>query len=386
MGFLPEWGAQFPISGSTAMDAPPGYITLYVSFFQEGNFRLPMTRFTTDVLGNYGLHISQINAIGLPRITHFEFVCMANHLDPTFEMFNVFYTVLYTSGFYSFSARTGVALVCYVPLKSLHDWKQKFFYIRRGVIPVDMHYRSMDEVGYTLLNVLDTKVGGAMVEVIQKPEKRPWLDQIGGRFLHPTNESFIAYANTALGEDREDDEDDAFDFIREEVIVLSSDGSGRSFEGLTSCSLCAGPAQGVVHEPVNEPVDDDVEIPVETAEQLETRRKTKAGKPEGKGKRAEEIATETPRKRLHTLRVLDYVVVSDTLSGLGAGEKRPGSDPEDCATLTEMMQKRAFEDKKRKLDEQAAAILASKKIKLQKEDPPAPSESGVDMGVFSSFF
>ncbi|KAM0046077.1 hypothetical protein Hdeb2414_s0009g00311711 [Helianthus debilis subsp. tardiflorus] len=120
------------------------------------------------------------------------------------------------------------------------------------------------------------------------------------------------------GEDREDDEDDAFDFIREVVIVLSSDGSGRSFEGLTSRSLRAGPAEGVVHEPVNEPVDDDVEVPVETAAQLETRRKTKADKPEGKGKRAEETATKTPRKRLHTLRVLDYVVVSDTLSGLGA--------------------------------------------------------------------
>ncbi|KAM0031000.1 hypothetical protein Hdeb2414_s0017g00503521 [Helianthus debilis subsp. tardiflorus] len=81
-----------------------------------------------------------------------------------------------------------------------------------------------------------------MVEAIQKPEKRPWLDQIRGRFLHPTNESFIAYANTAFGEDREDDEDDAFDFIREEVIVLSIDGSGRSFEGLISRSLRTGPA------------------------------------------------------------------------------------------------------------------------------------------------
>ncbi|KAJ0457735.1 hypothetical protein HanIR_Chr15g0777101 [Helianthus annuus] len=33
MGFLPEWGAQFPTPNSTAIDAPPGYISLYAAFF-----------------------------------------------------------------------------------------------------------------------------------------------------------------------------------------------------------------------------------------------------------------------------------------------------------------------------------------------------------------
>ncbi|KAJ0466683.1 hypothetical protein HanIR_Chr14g0674911 [Helianthus annuus] len=48
-----------------------------------------------------------------------------------------------------------------------------------------------------------------------------------------------------------------------------------------------------------------------------------------------------------------------------------------------MMKKKALEDKKHKLDEQAAALLASKKAKLHKEAPPAPSESEIDMGIFS---
>ncbi|KAJ0957824.1 hypothetical protein HanPSC8_Chr01g0032161 [Helianthus annuus] len=48
-----------------------------------------------------------------------------------------------------------------------------------------------------------------------------------------------------------------------------------------------------------------------------------------------------------------------------------------------MMRKKALEDKKRKLDEQAAALLASKKAKLRKEVPLAPSESDIDMGIFS---
>ncbi|MFS7999969.1 hypothetical protein Hanom_Chr12g01172881 [Helianthus anomalus] len=99
MSFRLEWGAQFPIPNSTALDAPPGYIALYAAFFREGNFRLPMTKFIAEVLANYRVHTSQINALGLPRLTHFEFICRANHIDPTFEMFNVFYNVSYTGGF-----------------------------------------------------------------------------------------------------------------------------------------------------------------------------------------------------------------------------------------------------------------------------------------------
>ncbi|MFS8003015.1 hypothetical protein Hanom_Chr13g01208901 [Helianthus anomalus] len=86
-------------------------------------------------------------------------------------------------------------------------------------------------------------------------------------------------------------------------------------------------------------------------------KKTRAGKLERKGKGAEGKAVETPR----------------------AGEKHRGSDPDDSATLTEMMRKKALEDKKWKLDEQAAAMRASKKARLQKETPPAPSESEIDM-------
>ncbi|MFS7954817.1 hypothetical protein Hanom_Chr07g00635091 [Helianthus anomalus] len=49
-----------------------------------------------------------------------------------------------------------------------------------------------------------------------------------------------------------------------------------------------------------------------------------------------------------------------------------------------MMKKKALEDKKRRLDEQAAAMLASKRARLQKEAPPAPSESEIDLEVFSA--
>ncbi|KAF5767230.1 hypothetical protein HanRHA438_Chr14g0631851 [Helianthus annuus] len=119
-----DWGIQFPNPGSTTLDAPPGYMTLYADFFREVNFRLPMSKFIGDVLTGYGLHISQINALGLPRITHFEFICLAQRVEPTFEKFNVFYYVTYTGGFYSFNSHTAGVLPCSRdPPKSLHDRK-----------------------------------------------------------------------------------------------------------------------------------------------------------------------------------------------------------------------------------------------------------------------
>ncbi|KAM0061769.1 hypothetical protein Hdeb2414_s0004g00139991 [Helianthus debilis subsp. tardiflorus] len=128
---------------------------------------------------------------------------------------------------------------------------------------------------------LDPKAAGAMVEAILAEGKPVWLDQIRDRFLHPTNDSFAAYANAILGDEGVDGLDDTVDPTRE--------------------------------------------------------------------------------------------------------EKRAERDPDDDATLTEIMKKKkALEDKKKELDEQAAAALAAKKPKLQKETPPAPSESEIDLGVFTT--
>ncbi|KAM0006742.1 hypothetical protein Hdeb2414_s0002g00054081 [Helianthus debilis subsp. tardiflorus] len=216
--------------------------------------------------------------------------------------------------------------------------------------------------GYSLMNCLDLKAGGAMVMATLAEGRPLWLDQIRDRFLHPTSESLIAYANTILGEDGGDDLDDALSPIREEVIVLSSEGSDGSHEGLIPRSPRAGPPQGTMNEPVNETAGDDVDAPVDTAEQLETRKK-KIDKTEGK--RAEEPTAKAPRKRPSNSSFLDYVVVSDMLSGLDAGDKSAERDPDDDATLTDIMKKKkVLKDKKKELDEQVAVALAAEKSKL----------------------
>ncbi|KAM0065038.1 hypothetical protein Hdeb2414_s0003g00110111 [Helianthus debilis subsp. tardiflorus] len=117
---------------------------------------------------------------------------------------------------------------------------------------------------------------------------------------------------------------------------------------------------------MHEVLDDaaDAEMPVDSSAQLETRKKAKTDTSERRKEKAEGRTAGTSRKRPSTLCCLDYVVVSDTLSGLGVGEKTWESDSDDQSTLTDHMRKKALEDKKRKLDEQAASLLAAKKAKL----------------------
>ncbi|MFS7922017.1 hypothetical protein Hanom_Chr03g00243681 [Helianthus anomalus] len=446
--FPSDWGVQFPIATSTALDAPPGYITLYVDFFQEGNFRLPMSKFVGEVLTGYGIHISQINALGLHRITHFEFICRAQRIVPTFEKFNVFYYVTYIGGFYSFNSRTSGAVPCSRdPPKSLHDWKQKFFYIRRGVIPIDIHYRSESEgvprvavsisfaseewyktltrkatpmiqldenalfaagmsllwmprdprvypvyahkrkAGYSLMNVFDPKVAGGMA-VAAFPEGEPSCTaRIKDNFLHPTPESMSAYNNVILGFAETETDVDLIP-TREEPIILSSEESTGSSHGLTHLSSRAGPEQGLVQEPAGEGVSTPPTVdPSVVAEQKEARRKKREEKKTEEKKTAKEPTSAPNRKRSSNVKLLDHVVVSDSLSGLDVAVKQSAPGPDDKVTLTEMVAKKQkiLADKKRELDEQAPLAFSEKKMKVMGETV-APSESEVDLGVFSKKF
>ncbi|MFS7948137.1 hypothetical protein Hanom_Chr06g00556421 [Helianthus anomalus] len=75
----------------------------------------------------------------MPRVTHFVFACKARNLTPTWEMFNIFNTMMCNTGFFSFAAQLNVNVVGTDLLRSMHDWKQKFFYIRAGVIQLTFH-------------------------------------------------------------------------------------------------------------------------------------------------------------------------------------------------------------------------------------------------------
>ncbi|MFS7945306.1 hypothetical protein Hanom_Chr06g00522731 [Helianthus anomalus] len=243
-------------------------------------------------------------------------------------------------------------------------------------------YGYKGKAGYSLMNVFDPKVGDAMVVVVL-PEDRPvWVDQIRDNFLHPSSESMATYANDVLDDDGEDATNLDTAPTWEELILLSSEESASSSQDLIHRSSRAGPQRGATREPAGECVSNPAVDPkVAAAKKRETRKKKKEDRTEEKT--TEEPVAEPTRKRPSNASVLDYVVVSETLSGLDAGVKRPSRDPDDDATLTEMIKKRkVLEDKKCELDSQADALLFEKKSKFMGETV-APSESEIDLGVFS---
>ncbi|KAF5793874.1 hypothetical protein HanRHA438_Chr08g0332711 [Helianthus annuus] len=92
------------------------------------------------ILHPYAFHISQLSPIGMVRIRHFEFVYRSQGLEPTVEKFRVFYQLIVTLGFFSFSLRN-VKKILINPPKSFNDWKMKFFFICEEVIPIVMEFR-----------------------------------------------------------------------------------------------------------------------------------------------------------------------------------------------------------------------------------------------------
>ncbi|KAJ0621548.1 hypothetical protein HanIR_Chr01g0009891 [Helianthus annuus] len=143
--FPENWGARYPEEGQTAADAPTGYVTLFWDFFCLGNFRLPVTKFFLEILEYYKFHISQMHPIGMVRVRHFEFVCRTMHIEPMVPRFRVFHQMHCTQGFYSFVQRASAKKISLNPPKSFHDWKQKFFFIKVGVIPMRMTFRGKEE-------------------------------------------------------------------------------------------------------------------------------------------------------------------------------------------------------------------------------------------------
>ncbi|KAJ0566151.1 hypothetical protein HanIR_Chr06g0270571 [Helianthus annuus] len=160
--FPVEWDARYPSQGQTEADTPPGYITLFVDFFGEGNLRLPATHYMAGILHYYAFQISQLSPMGMVRIRHFEFLCRSQGLEPTVEKFRVFYQLIRTLWFFSF-ALCNVKKILINPLKSFHNWKMKFFFVREEVIPIAMLFHEPGTIDKE-----DTPI----------PKKAAWYDKL----------------------------------------------------------------------------------------------------------------------------------------------------------------------------------------------------------------
>ncbi|MFS7911912.1 hypothetical protein Hanom_Chr02g00123631 [Helianthus anomalus] len=179
-------------------------------------------------------------------------------------------------------------------------------------------------IGYILMNALDPEVGGEMVTRFLQEGEVPWVDWIKDNFLHPSPESlntFIATPKPEVGKSPATAKPEVGKSpTREGAILFSSKESTGSSNGLIHRSTCAGPRVRPVRASRGY-----VASKLSTAELKAAAVRSEQEEPEKKT--AAEVQT---RKHFSPPKSLDYVVVSDTLSGLDLGMKR-------AATKTKMI-------------------------------------------------
>src|ERR1044071_6399903 len=140
-GILPEWEPMLPSPTSTVLSAGSDQLALYEAHFAKCGFRLPCTRFQIDTMVAYGVGPTQLTAFGLLRLVHFEASCRALDIEPTVERFNVFYFMARDEMGLSFKPRPKVPPMATLTPKSLHWAKEKFFFVKRGVIPISLPWK-----------------------------------------------------------------------------------------------------------------------------------------------------------------------------------------------------------------------------------------------------
>ncbi|GKD36701.1 hypothetical protein Tco_1256908 [Tanacetum coccineum] len=89
LGFIEEYGIamcydhQLSSTKQTALDAPEGYIPLYLSLFSIGNLRLPFNHFCHDVFEFSNCHFPLLDPFGVARISFRNFMKRPGQV-PTF--------------------------------------------------------------------------------------------------------------------------------------------------------------------------------------------------------------------------------------------------------------------------------------------------------------
>ncbi|KAF5814046.1 hypothetical protein HanRHA438_Chr03g0116731 [Helianthus annuus] len=163
-----------------------------------------------------------------------------------------------------------------------------------------MHYRSESE-GVPRVNVSIsyteqdwyTTLTRKVTPIIQLKERALVVAEMSMLWALQNPKGFPVYGYKGNGDDGEEETNVDPAPTREEPIILSSEESAGLYQDLVQHSTHAGPQRGATREPAVEAVDTPVvDLQAGAAEQVETRKKKKEDKTEGK--KAEEPVAETP--------------------------------------------------------------------------------------------
>lgn len=126
---------------------PKDAIGLYEQYLTFSGVRVPFSTFLLRVLKYFKVHISQLVPIGLNRLVMFEIYCRSLEIEPTVNLFRVFYKLNKQGHWFSFANRTGQnspGRIFKETCSSLKNWKDNFFLIDRRAIPDAMPWRHPD--------------------------------------------------------------------------------------------------------------------------------------------------------------------------------------------------------------------------------------------------
>ncbi|KAJ0957039.1 hypothetical protein HanPSC8_Chr01g0022591 [Helianthus annuus] len=348
----PEYGAIYPQESDTVGDAPAGYVTMWSNFFAVCNLRLPLTVFVAEVLEWYKLHISQLSPFGMIQVRNFDYTFRALGIEPTVGDFRRFYQMTVSIGFFSFRQWDDSPKLM-VPPKGLTKWKTKFFYIKVVAITARLQFR----------NITDTIISENIS--IPRADTVDWFPnlQIIGWVKLDNTQLWV------LPDDAREDEQEGKARGAEEKMFCPD------FKGKVVVLPCEDGEEGF-----NYTICDNFRLPERDAMEVVLPQGKDLGDPNATGVPKQHVEKHGDKrfrrpKRPHEPVVVphlvpevagishvrlrkynDYVVVSDTLEGLGvlgggaaAGGSSAGSKPAD--------------DKKRKGDAHAAGGQKGPKLR-----------------------
>nr|GEY49251.1 hypothetical protein [Tanacetum cinerariifolium] len=127
---------KLPFSNQTSLDAPKGYIPLYLSLFSIGNLCFHLNDFYLDVFEFFWCHFPLLNLFGVVRITSFAVACKAYGEEATVPLFKSLLTLGPTGDWVTFQKMPGLDIpaIFGVSMFNIPNWKLEFIFVKQTLI------------------------------------------------------------------------------------------------------------------------------------------------------------------------------------------------------------------------------------------------------------
>ncbi|GKD41129.1 hypothetical protein Tco_1261336 [Tanacetum coccineum] len=127
---------KLPSSNATDLDAPKGYIPLYLSLFSIGNLCFPLNNFCLDVFEIFRCHFPLLSPFGVARVTTFTVACKAYGREATVPLFRSLLTLGPTGDWLTFQKRPGFSIPTIFgdSMSNILKWKSEFIFVKQTLI------------------------------------------------------------------------------------------------------------------------------------------------------------------------------------------------------------------------------------------------------------